>query len=279
MELYEVTKKLIKDIYIERPKWSYKGNFGKLLVIGGSRKYSGAPALVGLSALKSGVDLAVVAAPRRSADIIAGFSPNLITEPLEGDSISDGHMQYLLDISRHSNAIVMGSGMGLSDETKDFVLNFIDKIKNPCVLDADALKIIKKRKLNKQFVLTPHAHEFYIMTDEKPVENIKKRAKMVRDFAKEIDAVVLLKGNTDVISDGKETAINVTGNPYMTKGGTGDVLSGIIGALLARGVDTFDAATAGAYISGTAGDLAAKKYGDGLLATDVIEMIPSVIKV
>lgn len=279
--MFDVEGSILKEIYRERPKWSHKGDFGKLLVIGGSKRYTGAPALVAYSAiasLRAGADLVLVAAPKRAADIIASFSPNLITEPLEGDFVSMKHSKTLDYLMRKFDAVSIGSGLGIEKETEGFVKKFVGKIKKPCVIDADAIKVLKKKRLGGNFVLTPHAYEFYHISGEKPKHDIMGRAKVVEKFAKKIGATILLKGAVDIISDGKQTAMNKTGNPYMTTGGTGDVLAGICGGLLAQGISPFKAACASAYITGKAGDLAAKDKGPGLLATDIIEKIPEVIR-
>jgi NAD(P)H-hydrate epimerase len=279
--MYDVKGSILKEIYKERPKWSHKGDFGKLLVIGGSKRYTGAPALAAYSAiasLRAGADLVLVAAPERAADIIAKFSPNLITEPLEGDFVSMKHLKALDYLVRKFDAVCIGSGIGTEKETESFVRKFVGKIKKPCVIDADAIKVLKKKRLGGNFVLTPHAYEFYHISGERPKQDVTSRAEVVEKFAKKTGSVILLKGAVDIISDGKQTAMNKTGNPYMTTGGTGDVLTGICGGLLAQGVPPFRAACASAYITGKAGDLAAKEKGPGLLATDIIEKIPEVIK-
>ncbi len=277
-----VTSSLIKDIYRERPKWSHKGDFGRLLIIGGSKRYTGAPALAAYAAiasLKAGVDLVTVAAPRRAADITAKFSPNLITEPFEGEFFTSKHVKDILKLSKKFDAISIGSGLGMERETQSFVVEFIKRTSKPCVVDADAIKVLKRKRLGKNFVLTPHDYEFYSMSGEKPRHDLTGRIKMVEKFAGKIHSIILLKGAVDIISNGRETFLNRTGNPYMTTGGTGDVLTGVCGGLLAQGVPPFRAACAAAYITGKAGDFAAKKKGPGLVATDVIESIPKVIKV
>lgn len=279
--MFDVKGSILKEIYKERPEWSHKGDFGKLLIIGGSKRYTGAPALAAYSAiasLRAGTDLVLVAAPERAADIIAKFSPNLITEPLEGDFVSMNHAKEIDYLVRKFDAVCIGSGLGTEKETGGFVKKFVGKIKKPCVIDADAIKALKKKRLGKNFILTPHAYEFYHISGEKPKHDIVGRAKLVERFAKKIGSTILLKGSVDIISDGKQTAMNKTGNPYMTTGGTGDVLTGVCGGLLAQGVSQFKAACASAYITGKAGDFAAKEKGPGLLATDIVEKIPEVIK-
>jgi NAD(P)H-hydrate epimerase len=148
------------------------------------------------------------------------------------------------------------------------------------VIDADAIHAIKEDKeiLRDNFIVTPHSNEFYVLTGKKPEPDEKKRIAIVKEEASKMGCVIILKGHVDVISDGKKVAVNKTGNSYMTKGGTGDTLAGICGALLARDVDPFEAACAACFINGIAGDLAAKKFGEGLMASDLLNEIPNVIK-
>jgi len=272
------TRSLIKKIYKKREKWSHKGDFGSLLVIGGSKRYSGSPTFNALAAYRSGVDLVTIAAPRRAADIIASFSPDLITYPLEGDYLNET-LDDIFVLAENSNAVAIGGGLERNQETVVAVNKILKGLNIPCVIDADAIHAVTKEKkvLNKKFVVTPHSQEFYILTGIKPEIDVKKRVTVVKKAASQIGCIIVLKGYVDVISDGKYVAINKTGNPYMTVGGTGDTLTGICGALLARGVDPFEAACAACYINGKAGELAAKKFKEGLMASDLINEIPKVI--
>ena len=264
-------KSVLREAYKKRDPWSHKGDFGKVLVVGGSKEYTGAVALVGLAALKSGTDLTYIAAPERAANISASFSPNLITVPLNGDYLTSKHFREIQEIE--SDAIVFGNGLGTRSAS---FCKLMWKTKKPCVIDGDALKFLPE-KLGKNFVITPHAGEFEILSREKVPQKTEARKRLVKKYAIKLNCTILLKGHIDIISDGKRVFENRTGNPYMTKGGTGDVLAGICGALLARGLEPFKAGCLAAYISGSAGDLAAKKYGESLLATDVIEEIKNVI--
>jgi NAD(P)H-hydrate epimerase len=276
-----VKKSLIKKIYKSREKWSHKGNFGNLLVIGGSRKYSGSPAFNALSAFRSGVDLVTVVAPRRAADIIASFSPDMVTYPLEGDYINEKHLDDIFVLTGSSDAVVIGGGMERNKKTLNTINRIFKGLTLPCVIDADAIHAVVKNKklLRDNFVITPHSIEFSVLTGVKPDNNLKKRVNLVKKFASELGCIIALKGYVDVISDGKKVSMNKTGNHYMTIGGTGDTLAGICGALLARKIDPFDAACAACYINGKAGDLAARKLGEGFIASDLINEIPKVIKV
>ena len=274
-----INQSILAKIFKPRPQWSHKGNFGKLLIIGGSRRYSGSPALAALAAIRSGADLTTIAAPRRVADIAATFSPDLITYPLDGDFIIKKHLKVLLNLSNDHDAVVIGGGMERRPEVLKATEEFLLKNEKPCVIDADAIYTVKKiRKLKPNNILTPHAHEFFELTQTDPTYGHEARIKQTCDLALKKSCTVLLKGSFDVISNGKESFINTTGNPHMTKGGTGDTLAGICGALLARGVEPLDAASAAAFINGAAGDLASRKFGEGLTATGLIDEINHIVK-
>jgi len=274
-----ISKKILKKIYKPRPIWSHKGNFGHLLVIGGSKKYSGSPALNALAAYRSGVDLVTVAAPRRAADIIASFSPDLITYPLEGDFLNKSHLKEIFLLRQNANAVAIGGGLERNKETLDAVIEILGDLTIPCVIDADAIHAVAKNKqvLRSNFIITPHLNEFYVLTGIKPEPDLRKRTEVVKEVASQLGCIIVLKGHVDVISDGKLVGMNKTGNPYMTVGGTGDTLTGICGTLIARGIKPFEAACAACYINGLAGDLAAKKFKEGLMASDLIKEIPNVI--
>ncbi len=276
-----ITKSILKKSYIKRKLWCHKGDSGRLLVIGGNKKYTGSPALVGLAAYRSGTDLVTIAAPERPADIAACFSPDLITVPLKGDCIKKKHIKTLLELSKGATALAIGSRIGREKETVKAVCKFLEKTDLPTVIDAEGIRAVAGKKeiiAGKKFILTPHADEFYALSGIKVNENIERRTNIVKKTTKTLKTTILLKGHIDIISDGKKTELNKTGNPYMTVGGTGDVLSGICGALLAGGASTFDAACAAAYICGRSGDIAAKELKEGLMASDIIDLIPYVIR-
>ncbi|MCK5233264.1 MAG: NAD(P)H-hydrate dehydratase [Candidatus Aenigmarchaeota archaeon] len=262
---------LVKRIYLKRKPASKKRDFGKVLVIGGSKVFTGAPALSAMAALRSGADLVVVAAPERAADTVASFSPDMITVPFEGDFFSEKHAQAIEELVLDADAVVIGPGLGREKKTMAFVKKILPKIKIPCVIDADALYVVMDVMLHGNFVLTPHRGEFRMLLGEEHGKDASKK------LAKKTGAIIIAKGPVDFISDGKNVYPNKTGTPYMTTGGTGDVLAGVCAAILARGTDSFEAACAGAYITGLAGEAAAKKFGDGLVGSDVINELPKII--
>lgn len=279
-KVLEINKNLLKKVYTKRNDWSRKYNFGHLLVIGGSKLYSGSPAFNALAAYRSGVDLVTIAAPERAADIIASFSPDLITYPLNGDKLEKKHLPELLELSHKKTACVIGGGLGRDKKTLETVLEFLKHVNLPCVIDADAIHAVSlntKILEDKKFVLTPHSYEFFVLTGLYPTTHLNERIRYTEEAARRYKTTIVLKGHIDVISNSIYTAICRAGSPFMTKGGMGDTLAGICGALLARGIDTFMATCVATYINGSAGQLASKKLGEGITASDLIKEIPNVI--
>jgi len=286
--MIEVTKDILKKIYKPRPRDSKKYDFGLLIVIGGSDFYSGSPALSAMAAFKTGVDMVRIIAPKRAADIIASFSPNLAAYPLEGKWLERKHLATLISmtesakaVARGNTAVVIGGGIGRSEETKRAILEYLVAVQVPVVIDADAIYALGEKPeiiSGKPFLVTPHTYEFFVLT-EKEVYKLpeEEKIKMVCQEAARLKTTILLKGPTDIISNGKEVALNRTGSPLLTVGGTGDTLAGVAGALMARGLSPLEAGQAAAYINGLAGELAGKKLGESLTATDLIDEIPNVL--
>jgi ADP-dependent NAD(P)H-hydrate dehydratase / NAD(P)H-hydrate epimerase len=265
-----------------RPSESHKGDFGRLLVIGGNETFSGAPTLVAQAALRTGVDLAYVAAPEKTAYAISSMSPDLITIKLEGKYLNPSNLETLKPYVEASDAIVVGPGLGLHPETGEAVkeiVKTVEKFGKPLLLDADGLKAFArfKRRLDVPLVLTPHAGEYAILTGKKPPGLLSERVLQVQRTAARLNATVLLKGPVDVVSDGKRVKLNFTGNAGMTVGGTGDVLSGVAGAFLAQRADCFEAAVAAAFVNGAAGDFVFEELGAHMVASDLIPHLPNVL--
>ncbi len=287
--MIKVDKNILKNIYKKRPKDAKKYDYGLLLVIGGSEFYSGAPALSALAALKSGVDMVRVIAPKRAANIIASFQPDMAAYPLEGIRLTNEHLPILISmtesakISAHGKtAVVIGGGLGRSEETQNTILEYLSQISIPVVIDADAIHALSKKPeiiSGKPCLITPHSYEFFILTGRE-IANLsdEEKTKIVQEEAARLKTTILLKGKTDIISDGREVALSSFGSPTMTVGGTGDVLAGIAGALMARGINPFEAGQSAALINGLAGERAAKILGESAMATDLVEAIPDVLK-
>ncbi len=267
-----------------RVSTAHKGDSGRLLVIGGSEVFSGAPALMSLAALRTGVDIVLTAAPAITAHDIASMSPDLILIKLEGNNLNLANVAVLKEYLDSVDAVALGPGLGLNTETKKFVKAAVEAIEasgKPLLLDADGLKTFAefKRPLKVPLVLTPHAGEYAILTGKKlpPSDDLPGRIKAIKQTAAELKAVLLVKGAVDIITDGKRVKLNFTGNAGMSVGGTGDVLSGIVGALLAQKADAFEAAVAGAFVNGAAGDFVAGEVGNHMVASDLFDWIPVVL--
>lgn len=283
-----ITKSILKNIYKKRPSEVHKYDYGLLIVIGGSEFYSGSPALAAMAAFRSGVDMVQILAPKRAADIIASFSPNLAAYPLKGDWLDKEDLAVILSmtksaevVSKGKTAVVIGGGLGRSKETQKTILEYLSQVSIPVVIDADAIHAIAEKPeviSGKSFLITPHSYEFFILTGKEIIEKtLEEKIKLVQEEAKRLQTTILLKGKVDIISDGENLALNEIGSPFLSVGGTGDTLAGICGSLISQGIKPFEAAQAAAYINGKAGEIAASRKKEGLLATDLIEAIPEVL--
>ena len=259
-----------------RSESSHKGDNGRILVIGGGA-YTGAPALAGMAALRSGADIATIATPSRISNIVAGFSPNLIVKDLAGDHLSPKNLDVLMDLIPRYDVVVMGMGLGRDPETTEAISKIIP-ICNKVVIDADALL----PDMPLKGIITPHAGEFKrisgISLPDPYQSNYSERIEPLKRYAKGLRLVALLKGRVDLITDGEIVRGNATGNAGMTVGGTGDVLAGITASFYSR-TSALRAAVAAAFVNGRAGDLAQKEKDYGLVATDVIEKIPQAMMI
>ncbi len=252
---------------------SHKGKNGRLLIVGGG-PYFGAPAMAAMAALRVGTDLVTVAAPDSVYHEIACVNPTIMIQGLRGDHLCNDHLLDLLALSERNDAVLIGPGLGIDPETVKTVNTFIALCKKPMVIDADGINALPSTFTAKiQTVLTPHAMEFARLTGLR-----SKNEETVRSVAEMRKCSIVLKGRTDIISDGKTTRLNNTGCAGMTGAGTGDVLAGIIAGLLSKGLSAFDAGCLGAYISGKAGEKAFDERSYGMIATDVIDSIPLVLK-
>jgi NAD(P)H-hydrate epimerase len=210
------------------------------------------------------------------------MSPDLITIKLDGDNLKPTNIEPIKPYLSIVDAVIMGPGLGMNAETVKFVkvcIDEVEKVKKPLLLDADGLKAFAKfkRALKVPLVLTPHAGEYAILTGEELPENQEERVAAIQKNAKKLNATILVKGKVDIVCDAERAKFNFTGNPGMTVGGTGDVLSGVVGGLLAQGVDAFEAAVAGAFVNGAAGDFVASEIGFHMVATDLLDWIPRVL--
>ncbi len=268
-----------------RPAAAHKGTFGRVLVIGGSRGMSGAPSLAGMGALRGGAGLVYVAVPSEILPIVAAIEPSYLTIPLATDEehgcLSADGLKGLRQACEGKDAIALGPGLGTSRGVTAIVTALFAELTQPMVVDADALNVLADQKpgFSKEAgllkaagprILTPHPGEFARLIGSDIATVQSQRAKLAAEFAATHGVIVLLKGQGTVITDGDRVAINRTGNPGMATGGSGDVLTGLIAALLAQGMQPFEAAQLGAHLHGLAGDLAAVELSQpGLIASDL----------
>lgn len=271
----------VKSFIPARKALSRKGDNGKVLVLGGNYLYHGAPILSSIAALRTGADLVYTCVPKINVMATRSFSPNLIVVPLVDVKLTRGSVQKLLGIiPKELDSATMGMGLGIQDREalKILVSSLLDRavmvsLDASCLVP-EIIPIIKDKKVT----VTPHAGEFRRLFGELPPDGIKHRTALVEKYAKENGITILLKGPTDVISDGKQTYLNPKNLAAMTVGGTGDVLSGVVAAMLCKNKDPVKAASAAAFVNGKAGYLAQKKYGFHIVATDLLDFIPSAMK-
>ncbi|MFX0017497.1 MAG: NAD(P)H-hydrate dehydratase [Promethearchaeota archaeon] len=263
----------------------HKGQFGRVLVIGGSKNYSGAPAYSSLTCINFGCDLVITYVPEIVGEVIRSYSPNLIVRTNPGDWLTVGSLEELKSLIDWSNALIIGPGLGLEEETEKLLIQLLEYLKvnkKKYVLDADALKLIKKH-LNliksEDVILTPHEGELKILTniDLPPYDDIEERGQKIFKLAKKLKVTLLVKGPYDYVSDGVKLKINRTGCPEMSIGGTGDVLAGLCGSFLATNNDIFQAACSAAFLNGYIGEYCKENIGPRFTAMNMIENINNAI--
>ncbi|MFA6329104.1 MAG: NAD(P)H-hydrate dehydratase [Candidatus Micrarchaeia archaeon] len=274
---------LLASAYPRRKLWCSKGQFGKVLAVGGSREYTGSPIFNCLGAYAAGADLVTLLAPKRAADTAAAYAPEIIAPPLNCEYLEPGFVSEIVTYAKKSQAMVVGGGLSRNQKTCSAVLALLKQSGLPVVVDADALRFIAEYPVSfkgRIAVLTPHAGELAALLGVESIsaDDLGKRIDAATIAAKKYSAVVLLKGAVDVIADADgKVMLDYEGSPYLTKGGHGDVLAGICAALLAKNLPAFEAAATAAYIYGRAGRRAAHKFGESTKPTDVIKEIHSVI--
>ena len=263
-----------------RRKDAHKRDNGTVCVVGGSRLYHGAPFLCATGAMRSGVDLVYVAVPASIATAVRSLSPDFIVVPLPDSKLTRGNVSKLMSWVPRVDAFAVGPGLGAQNpESVAQALNRMKGEGRSLVVDADALRPQIIPSIGKTpAVVTPHAGEFERLFGVKLPDGLDGRVEMVSSRAKAAGVTVLLKGPTDVISDGERTALNDVHSPAMTVGGTGDVLTGITAGLLARKVRPFEAACAAAFVNGSAGAEAAKDFGMHITASDVASRVAGAMK-
>lgn len=262
---------------------THKGDFGKVCIIAGSVGMSGAAALAGRAALRAGAGLVRVAIPKSVLPIVASIEPSFTTIPLPEDSlgrISAKAINIILDAVSENDAFAFGPGIGVSGGLRSLLESLLGQDQLRLIIDADGLNNLAgmkgwPKKLKAKLILTPHPGEMKrlwsaLFREPFPAD----RQGQAVQLAQHTTAVVALKGAGTVVTDGQKIYINKTGNPGMATAGSGDVLTGVITALMGQGLSNFDAVVLGVYIHGLAGDIAAEKVGQvSLMATDMIEAL------
>ena len=268
----------------ERPRDGHKGTFGRIVIVAGSVGYTGAAALASMSALRSGAGLVTLGAPASLNDILEVKLTEVITRPLpetESRSLSREAVPAILEMLESADALAVGPGVSRDPETEAAIRAVVGEVAVPCVVDADGLNALSVERLagrrgEAPLVITPHPGEMSRLTGH-PVADIQsRRSEIARELAERTRSTVVLKGAGTVAADPDgELFLNPTGNSGLGSAGSGDVLTGIIGAFLGRGMDGLASSSLGAFVHGLAGDLAAEKNGEmGMIAGDVLDELP-----
>ncbi|MEF8874392.1 MAG: NAD(P)H-hydrate dehydratase [Candidatus Thermoplasmatota archaeon] len=262
-------------LYPRPEKDSHKGDNGELLIVGGG-PYTGAPVLAARAAYRTGADLVHLVVPSSIYDIVAGYSPSFIVHPVQGEKLNTSHVDEVLKLSEECDSMIIGPGLGAEERTLKAVEEIIKKVEIPLLIDADALKAFKQGAVdpNDDIILTPHRGEFEMLITGEEDMSLKEKADR---FALNNQVTLLVKGEEDYITDGEDYRWNDFGNEGMTVGGTGDTLSGVVGALMSKGLGSFKAGRLGAYLACSAGDEAFKEYSWGLLPQNMIDKIPLIL--
>lgn len=280
MAVITINLPLAKKLAPSRRADAKKGDSGTVLVAGGSRYYHGAPVFTSMAALRSGTDLVYTAVPRSIKIEVRSFSPALIVLPLPDDKLTVGSANRLVAMMP-KKADAAAIGMGMSIATPEAIIALARKLKEQdarLVLDASALvpEILPEIK-DTNTVVTPHAGEYRRLFGQDPGKSEKERIANVQSTAKRHGITILLKGPTDVVSDGKKVGINRTHNCAMTVGGTGDVLTGLVAGLVCK-MESFEASLLAAYFNGLAGNLSFNRVGLHMTSTDLLEDLPQAMK-
>ncbi|MHC4876005.1 MAG: NAD(P)H-hydrate dehydratase [Planctomycetota bacterium] len=271
----------------ERPADGHKGTFGRVLIIAGSRGMSGAASLAGLGALRGGAGLVYVACPLEVQPIVAGCEPSYLTIGLPNDPrgrLDGAAWETIEPVVASKDAVAVGPGLGNCDATGLLVRRLYSETDGPLIVDADGLNAIaadfesgaiQERAIRGPRILTPHPGEFSRLSGISIGDINRQREKVAREFAERYHVVLVLKGPGTIVTDGSRAIVNPTGNSGMATGGSGDVLTGLIAALAAQGLEPFEAARLGVYLHGLAGDLAADELSEqGLIASDLPQFLP-----
>jgi len=285
----EIDIALARGLVPQRPADGHKGTFGHVFVLAGSRGFTGAAKMACEAAARSGAGLVTAGVPRPLADVVAASLIETMSLPLpatDAESFALDALAPALEFAGTKQAVVLGPGLSQHADTRAFVVEFLRQCTVPTLVDADGLNALSAdpAALDTQAgsrVLTPHPGEMARLIGGKSSDVQRDREGAARAFAEHHGCALVLKGHRTVVADPDgDVRVNTTGNSGLASGGTGDVLSGLVGGLMAQGMAGFDAATLGVYLHGLAGDLAAQaKTERGMIASDVIDAIPAAWRV
>ncbi len=273
----QVTKSFVKESLPVRDRNGHKGTFGKVHILAGAVGFTGAPAFAANSAVRTGSGLVFLSVPQEIWPVLAVKCNEAMPSPIPDH-------KTLLDKMNSADAVLIGPGLGRGRHRDQRTVRLTEEVHPPLVLDADGINAVAEHidvlstRCGRLTVLTPHDGEFLRLTQGKPIG--PDREKVAADFAREHGCVLVLKGHRTITAfpDG-ETFVNTTGNPGMAKGGSGDVLSGMILSLLGQGIEPKRAVPSAVWLHGRAGDLAAADLGEyGMTPTDLLERIPCAIR-
>jgi NAD(P)H-hydrate epimerase len=274
----------IRALFPRRAPDSHKGMNGRVMIVGGSIDYFGAPLLSGLGAVYSGVDLVHLFVPECNFEVSRSHYPDFIVHKFPGEYLDMKGVEPIIEYSKKCDVILMGPGLGEREETFEALLHIVQNISIPTILDASAIQVLQKIKhfpLKQKVVITPHHNEFEHLTgkDVKITGSVSGKVVLLRTIATDLKINILLKGPNDFIaSEYGEVVMNSTGNAGMTVGGSGDVLAGFVSAIMAHGANPYDACRAAAYVFGKTGDLLLKQKGYCFSASDLAFELPYVIR-
>ena len=279
----EIKNGEVKKLFPKRDTQSYKGMNGRVMIVGGSKEFYGAPILSALGALYGGADLVYIFVPDCNFEVSRSMYPDLIVRSYPGDYLDLKAVTPILDFARKCDSILIGPGLGERESTMEALLRIVKGLDMPTVLDAGAIQVFQKIKEipRQQIVLTPHHNEFETLTgkDIKVSGSLSNKVVLLRTLATDLKINILLKGPQDIMASQEgEIVSNSTGNAGMTVGGSGDVLSGFIVSLIAQGAPPFAACQVAAYLLGKVGDTLMKQKGYAYSASDLAFELPYVIR-
>ena len=282
MHIRELNHEAVLKILPDRDPWGHKGSFGKILLLCGSRGFTGAAYLSAMGALRSGAGLTFLGVPESiyAIEAVKLNEPVVFPLPDSGGMVGIQAVNEILERLPKMDAVLIGCGIGISSATQAVVKAVLEHARCPVVVDADGITVLKEHKdilRGREYptILTPHDGEFIRLGGTIGEDRMASAAYFAQDW----NCILLLKGHRTCITDGRNHYRNCTGNPGMAVGGSGDVLAGIIVSLLGQGLEPLEAAACGAWLHGAAGDRCAEELGQyGMLPTDMLNVLPRLMK-